>query len=336
MNDKEIQNIINRNNKIEQNIINQEINIPEKNIITQKNKINPLIEVIDSSRLDENIINLNSNNNYSIYKETIENKESINSIQNTERNNNNINEEPMTFNPNQKINFFDTLNNNMDNNNNDRQNKNFLTFKNEENNNEIKKDDNNYNNMKINDINLDESINKIKLNEENFDINDIITILKKLIDKMKFNLNKNNDNNINNIMINNNMFVNKIKEIKNNVIKIFDNVIEEENLKKNMNDYNSSRYLNSNFNNNIESQFNFHSNNYCLNKKMVEIDEIEKVYKTQIINLKKKINNIEQENNNLKRIIQNSHNILEDLIYKNNLLSSKLIKYKTLYEEKIK
>ena len=69
---------------------------------------------------------------------------------------------------------------------------------------------------------------------------------------------------------------------------------------------------------------------------MVEIDEIEKVYKTQIINLKKKINNIEQENNNLKNIIQNSHNILEDLIYKNNLLSSKLIKCKTLYEEKIK
>ena len=75
------------------------------------------------------------------------------------------------------------------------------------------------------------------------------------------------------------------------------------------------------------------SNNfsYCKNSK---IDEVEYLYKTQIINLRKKIILFEKENNDLKQIIENSRNIIEELLDKNKLLSSKLIKYKSLYENR--
>ena len=308
MNEKEIENIIKKNNKIEQNIIIQENNnLSKKSIIQQTKKINPFIEIIDSSRLDDNIINLSSNFNNSLNsnKQTIENKENINNKQNLEINNNNINEEPMTFNPNKNI----IINNKI--NEKENKNKNFITFKNEEE--SIETD---YNNITLNKINPEGKINQIKLNEDNLSINDIIIILKKLIDKMKFNLSKNN--NMNNAMKSESILIDKIKEIKHDMIKIFDNIIEEETFKINKKDFN-----------------NIHYNNFNLNKKMNEIDSIENIYKTQIINLKKKILFYEEENNNLKNIIQNSQNIFEDLIYKNKLLSSKLIKYKTLYEEKI-
>ena len=107
MNEKEIEKIIRKNNIIEKNIIIQEKNLTEKNIIQQTKKINPFIEIIDSSRLDDNLINLGSNFNKNIInnsnKETIKNKEINN--QNSEINNYNniINEEPMTFNPNKEI-----------------------------------------------------------------------------------------------------------------------------------------------------------------------------------------------------------------------------------------
>ena len=103
MNNKEIEKIINRNNLIEQNIINQESGLLEKNIISQTKKISPFIEIIDSSRFDENI--LSSNENFVDIqniedKGTLEKKESINNIPNNNINNNN--EEPMTFNPKKK------------------------------------------------------------------------------------------------------------------------------------------------------------------------------------------------------------------------------------------
>ena len=308
MDDKEIEKIIKRNNKIEENCIKQEENFSEKNIIIQTKKINPFIEIIDSSRLDDNIINLNNNINNNEEKETIENKESINKNQNTNINNNIIiNEEPMTFNPN----------------NNERNNKNFLTFKDEDENNEIKENCNIYNNKEFRNLYSEEKECQYKLNEDNFNINDIIIILKKLIDKIKFNLDKIKDKNINNEIMNNKKFVDKILEIKYNVIKVFDKIIEEETFKKNEIQ---------NKDNPAEVQLKFNFDNYCLDGKINEINKIENIYKTQIMNLKNKIINFEKENNELKRIIQNSRNLLEDLIYKNKLLSSKLIKYKTLYE----
>ena len=318
MNEKEIEKIISRNNKIEQNRINQENNLSDKNIIQQTKKLNPFIEIIDSSRLDDNIINLNLNN-----KETIEINESINNKPNIEINNNIINEEPMTFNPNKNI------INNSQMNNKEIQNKNFLTFKNEEE--SIETD---YNHIILNDINSEEQIGQIKFNEENFNINDIIIILKKLIYKMKINLSGNINTKNNNLKFNS-IFIDKIKQIKKDIIKIFDNIITEGTCKENNIDFNNINFCDNN-KNEFEPKYNELCNKFCLNKKMNEIDEIENIYKTQIINLKNKIDKYEKENNNLKKIIQNSQNIFEDLIYKNKLLSSKLIKYKTLYEEKNK
>ena len=318
MKDKEIESIINMNNKIEQNIINQEAKQSEKNIMVQSKKINPFIEIIDSSRLDDNIININSKNKdlYNIEKETIENKEiTNNNISNSEINNN-INEEPMTFNPNKDNNSIKNLYK--------EEKKDLLTFNNDEDNYKVE------NNFLINN-NINS--NQIILKEDNLNIEEIIAILKKLIDKMKYNFNKNSNKKYD--IMNSNLLVNKIIEIKNDVIKIFDNIIEEETLKRNKVDFNNINYSNNIYNKNIlNSKYDFYSNKLDLNRKINEIEEIENTYKTEIINLKKRIIHIEQENNNLKNIIQNSQNLFEDLIYKNRLLSNKLIKYKSLYEEK--
>ena len=321
--DKEIEKIMKKNNKIEQNLIKQESNFSEEKIITQTKKINPFIEIIDSSRFDDNIINLNNNIYNTEVNETIENKGSINSINKNQNPNinNNVNEEPMTFNPNKNINFMNHLNDKL--NKDERHNENFLTFKNEEETNEIEDNCNIYNSKEFKNGNSEEKEYQYKLNEDNFNINDIIIILKKLIDKIKFNLDKIKDKNINNTIMNNKKFVDKIMEIKNNVIKVFDKIIEEETFKKNEIQ---------NKDNPAEIQLKFNFDNYCLDGKINEINKMENIYKTQIMNLKNKIINFEKENNELKRIIQNSRNLLEDLIYKNKLLSSKLIKYKTLYE----
>ena len=316
MDDKEIEKIIKRNNKIEQNFIKQEKSFSEKNIITQAKKINPFIEIIDSSRFDDNIINLNNNININEEKVTIEKKDSKNKNQNTNRSSN-INEEPMTFNPN----------------NNERNNKYFLTFKDKDENDEIEENCNIYNSKEFKNLYLEEKGSPIKLKEDNFNINDIINILKKLIDKIKSNLDKIRENNRNNAIMNNKKFVDKVMEIKNNVIKVFDKIIEEETFKTHEIQSNNKLY-----NNNFkidklpEAQFKLNFNNYGLDGKIKENYKSESIYKTQIINLKKKIFDCEKENSDLKRVIQNSRNILEDLIYKNKLLSSKLIKYKTLYE----
>ena len=334
MNDKEIENIIKRNNLIEQNLMNQEAIISEKNIIIQTKKINPFIEIIDSSRLDDNIINLNEKNyhNDNLEKETIENGENINKIQICNINNN-INEEPMTFNPKKNK----TLTNNLNNktNNIESQNKNYITFKNKEDNFEIEENCNIFYNKVDENINSDITKSLLKLNENDCSIDDIITVLKKLIDKMKYNMDKSKDKNKSNVMKNNQKFLNKIKEIKNEVLKVFDKIIEEETFQKAKIEINDINYSD-NFekNNDYESQSKLNSKNYFFNEKIKEINEIENIYKTQIINLKKKILVYEKENNDLRRIIQNSQNIFEDLIYKNKLLSSKLIKYKTLYENK--
>ena len=315
MDDKEIEKIIKRNNKIEENSIKEEKNFSEKNIIIQTKEINPFIEIIDSSRLDDNIINLNNNINNNEEKETIENKESINKNQNTNINNNIIiNEEPMTFNPN----------------NNERNNKNFLTFKDED---EIKENCNIYNNKEFRNLYSEEKECQYKLSEDSFNLNDIINILKRLTDKIKFNLDKIREKNINNIMMNDKKFIDKIMEIKSNIIKVFDKIIEEETF-NNHEIQSNNKNCSNNFkiDNLPEAQLKFYYDNYCLEGKMNEINKIDNIYKTQIIDLKKKIIYFEKENNDLKRIIQNSRNILEDLIYKNKLLSSKLIKYKTLYE----
>ena len=92
-----------------------------------------------------------------------------------------------------------------------------------------------------------------------------------------------------------------------------------EDLKKNLNSNNS---ILNNKNNNFEN----------IIKKIYE--EPENIYKAIIINLKKETYTIKQENNNLKKIIENLKKLLDELMNKNKLLSSKVIKYKMLYEEK--
>ena len=307
MNNKEIEKIINRNNLIEQNIINQESGLLEKNIISQTKKISPFIEIIDSSRFDENI--LSSNENFVDIqniedKGTLEKKESINSIPNNNINNNN-NEEPMTFNPNKKNNYMDNI---------------------------IKKENksaDNENSSLIDVMNIKEKGYESKFNEDIINLDELIIMIKKLIDKMKYNLEKNKECKINNI------FVDKIKKIKNDVICVFDNAIKEETLKLNEISVDETNIRTFNKNNFLESQFEIKNNNNNFSSvKVNKIDEIEYIYKIQIINLRKKIIFFEKENSNLKKILENSKNILEDLIYKNKLLSSKLIKYKALYENR--
>ena len=92
--------------------------------------------------------------------------------------------------------------------------------------------------------NSEEKEYKYKLNEDNFNINDIIIILKQLIDKIKYNLDIIKDNNLNNKMMNNKKFVDKVLEIKNNVIKVFDKIIEEETFKLNEIKNNDKNYSN--------------------------------------------------------------------------------------------
>ena len=88
--------------------------------------------------------------------------------------------------------------------------------------------------------------------------------------------------------------------------------------------------LNTSYNN---SNFNVNLNKDNLMKKVNEIEETENIFRTQIMNLKKELIIFKQENDNLKQIILNLKKLMDDLMYKNKLLSSKLIKYKTLYEE---
>ena len=73
MNNNEIELIIKKNNKIEQNMINKEKekNKSDPNIIIQSKKISPFIEIIDSSRLDDNINEMSKRN---IQQNSIEEK----------------------------------------------------------------------------------------------------------------------------------------------------------------------------------------------------------------------------------------------------------------------
>jgi hypothetical protein len=98
-----------------------------------------------------------------------------------------------------------------------------------------------------------------------------------------------------------------------------------------------SSFLNIKDLNNSFNNYNFNNNsNDNLMKKMNDIEEINNIFRTQIINLKGEIFIIKQENNNLKQIIDNLKQLMEELTNQNKLLSSKLIKYKKLYEEKNK
>ena len=284
MNKNEIEQLIKKNNKIEENMLKMEKNNGEEHIMTQKKKINPFIEVIDSSRLNDNIIDI-SENNYDFINEEkkeeekieidtiIKNKDSINICQNSERNNN-INEEPMTFNPkNKKNNIVNSINSNTSS------NKTFITFNNEQNDEELnnKKDINknihnnnlqnidkfsfkDNNSLKENDdLNSKSKFHNINsFNENNCDnnINNIIEVLKVSIDKIKSYINQNNkiNNNINNEIINKKILHNQIIDIKNNIIEVFDKIINNNNkIEQNMTDNinNSSNYIynNSNYKN---------------------------------------------------------------------------------------
>ena len=61
MDDKEIEKIIKKNNKIEQKMMKKEKEKLDENILVQNKKINPFIEIIDSSRLNDNIIESKNN-----------------------------------------------------------------------------------------------------------------------------------------------------------------------------------------------------------------------------------------------------------------------------------
>ena len=377
MNNNEVEQIIKRNNKIEQNMINKEKEKDnlEKKIIIQNKKMNPFIEIIDSSRLEDNIIDI-SENNENYYN--IEEKKNNNSERNNNINNiNNINNAPMTFNPNRKNNKFNnSIKSNINSNSNTSSNKNFVTFKNEDDDEEI----NNKNTINQS-FNNNNSIteNNNKNNTDISYINNIIEVLKISINKIQIYLNNNEYNNL--------LLIKKVKDIKNNINEVFDTIIENKNsyiLNKNTNDdINISNLLNSNNNNfyyqspfkvteksifqipkddlnnnfyetnenlfssflcnkelnnsyNNINNFNTDKNNKNILNNLSNIEEIENVFRIQIINLKKEIYLINQENNNLKQIIQNLKQLMDELMDKNKLLSSKLIKYKSLYEEKIK
>ena len=410
MNNKEIEQIIKKNNKIEQSMINKENNNSEPNIIIQSKKISPFIEIIDSSRLDDNIVEMNKRNSQNNSLEEKKDNYELSCEKENRKNNkeslnfDRINEEPMSFKPKKKNNY---LNNNLNTNSNTSSNKNFVTFKTDDCE-EINNQNNNTNinknnvNLKNNSFNNEEKevISKSSFykigNTANYDadyindINKIIDILKISIEKIKSYINKNNETVSNNCheLLDDKILINNIMNIKNNIIKVFDKIIINKTknnfLSQKFDDYIDNSifcYKNSNFkssnyqspfkvaekpifkipnediNNNLYetnenffssflnikdlnnsfNNFNFKNNsNDNLMKKINDIEEIDNIFRNQIINLKGEIFIIKQENNNLKQIIDNLKQLMEELTNQNKLLSSKLIKYKKLYEEKNK
>ena len=182
----------------------------------------------------------------------------------------------MTFNPNKKNNYMDNI---------------------------IKKENksaDNENSSLIDVMNIKEKGYESKFNEDIINLDELIILIKKLIDKMKYNLEKNKESKINSI------FVDKIKKIKNDVICVFDNAIKEETLKINEISVDETNIRTFNKNNFLESQFEIKNNNNNFSSvKVNKIDEIEYIYKIQIINLRKKIIFFEKENSNLKKILEN-------------------------------
>ena len=285
--------------------------IEEDNNLNDTNK-EPSIEIIDSSRLKENIIDLTSSDNYNNISNGFKNDEDKEIMQYNE--NNHIIEEPMTFNPEKR-----NIQKNKDN---------LFTFSNS--NNSIVQE----NSMKeyINNIleTLQQSIDKIQniLKSESSEEQLFIKILE--IKNEILYLFNNLENRVNQV---DRKPVQKINNYSNFPNNVNNNSLYDSTENRSFNYFHIKDLNNSSYSNNSEIN-NLNINNDDLIGKMCEVDEIKKIFRTQIVNLKKENFKVKNDNMNLNNLLKNSKTLIDDLSNKNRLLTTKLIKYKTLYEEK--
>ena len=285
--------------------------IEEDNNLNDTNK-EPSIEIIDSSRLKENIIDLTSSDNYNNISNGFKNDEDKEIMQYNE--NNHIIEEPMTFNPEKR-----NIQKNKDN---------LFTFSNS--NNSIVQE----NSMKenINNIleTLQQSIDKIQniLKSESSEEQLFIKILE--IKNEILYLFNNLENRVNQV---DRKPVSKINNYSNFPNNVNNNSLYDSTENRSFNYLHIKDLNNSSYSNNSEIN-SLNINNDDLIVKMCEVDEIKKIFRTQIVNLKKENFKVKNDNMNLNNLLKNSKTLIDDLSNKNRLLTTKLIKYKTLYEEK--
>ena len=277
--------------------------IEEDNNLNDTNK-EPSIEIIDSSRLKENIIDLTSSDNYNNISNGFKNDEDKEIMQYNE--NNHIIEEPMTFNPEKR-----NIQKNKDN---------LFTFSNS--NNSIVQE----NSMKeyINNIleTLQQSIDKIQniLKSESSEEQSFIKILE--IKNEILYLFNNLENRVNQV---DRKPVSKINNYSNFPNNVNNNSLYDSTENRSFNYFHIKDLNNSSYSNNSEIN-NLNINNDDLIGKMCEVDEIKKIFRTQIVNLKKENFKVKNDNMNLNNLLKNSKTLIDDLSNKNRLLTTKLIK----------
>ena len=345
--------------------MNKEKNKLESNIIIQNKKISPFIEIIDSSRLNENIVDLTNNKE----DDCIIEKKIYNTENEKEKNKESIkakivyDEEPMTFNPKKKSNISNNIYNNLNNN--------------KSNTNSIQKKTDDEDELNQINKNIDKEIELISKssfysgtkNDSNINYcNNIIDVLNKSLEKIKSYATEIKIFNSKNEIKENNMLINIIMEIKNNIIDILDKILMKTNNETANNQYNNYNINNSSgfyYNNSNCKKINSQSPFKVGEKSIFQIqNEDNNIYETKgdflsnildikalnnnfnekncslnnnknnfAIDSKKEIYILKQENNYLKKIIENLKTLLDELVNKNKLLSSKVIKYKTLFEK---
>ena len=263
----------------------KEINIENNDNIYNNINDNVFDNVIDN--IIDNIVDNNSNNFKYVINENINSKE-IDYINNKIKINNNEN-----------IDYNNIENNNKKENNDEK----YIDF--------------NYNNNIENDCSINKRYDKIKINENNDDINSNNF---NIIDKYKINENKENKERINNgkKINNNNILINENNSNNNETInneyndnsdniKIIDDINNNESNNKYIFDLKNNN-INKNINNN--SKININKNN---DKNNISKESINKNNNILNDNINKKINNISNEN-----LIKEINDISSDNINKNN------------------
>ena len=356
-------NLINKTKQIERKQMEHE---NKQQIPEHSEKLN-IIEIIDSSRLNESLqlekekeqnnintinekknnniynnYNINDNNN-NIYNINSNNSNNSNNTNNSNNNhnindinsNNNEIEEPMTFNP-SRSNFFDNskeenFNNNQSIHSTYNINECVIILK------------------KINDKiyeeyeNINNFINDIKIIEINNSDEEIVNLINSSIDQIKITrmklieyFEKSEKNLIELKDKYGSQITNKTEPTQNfeNSILQFNNIeLNELYLKNSTSSQNNNSYIQPMTTSMLKINNDFSERNYYNNDliiQMNQIDEITQIYKGKIKAYEDKINHLNNKIKYFQDLLTNSKCLIDDLSNKNKLLTSKVIKYKQL------
>ncbi len=342
-------NLINKTKQIERKQMENE---NKQQIPEHSEKLN-IIEIIDSSRLNESLqlekereqnniynnynINDNNNNIYNINSNNTNNTNNSNNNHNINdiNSNNNEIEEPMTFNP-SRSNFFDNskeenFNNNQSIHSTYNINECVIILK------------------KINDKiyeeyeNINNFINDIKIIEINNSDEEIVNLINSSIDQIKITrmklieyFEKSEKNLIELKDKYGSQITNKTEPTQNfeNSILQFNNIeLNELYLKNSTSSQNNNSYIQPMTTSMLKINNDFSERNYYNNDliiKMNQIDEITQIYKGKIKAYEDKINHLNNKIKYFQDLLTNSKCLIDDLSNKNKLLTSKVIKYKQL------